>query len=102
MNGKQIAEIIAQQLGGTGRLKCMIGAKDFCYDSNDTYFAFKHMKGNDGINYCKIKLNGLDLYDLTFGKIRGHNYTIIKEINNIYNDQLKSIFEQTTKLYVSL
>lgn len=99
---KQIAEIIGQQLGGLGRLKVMIGAKDFLYSSEDTYLSFKFMKGNQGINYCNIRLNGSDLYELTFGKIRGHNYTVIKTYDDIYCDQLKSIFESTTGLYLSL
>jgi len=102
MNSREIAEIILQQLGGAGRLKCMIGAKDFSYSSGDTYLSFKFMKGDLGINYLKIRLNAMDTYDLEFGKIVKHNYTVIKTYDDIYCDQLKSIFEETTKLYLSL
>lgn len=101
MNGEEIAETIGHQLGGFNRLKVMIGAKDFSYTHIDSYLAFKFMTGDQGINYLKITLNVMDLYDLEFGKIRGHKYTIIKRYDDIYFDQLRSLFEQTTKLYLT-
>lgn len=96
---KQVAEIIIQQMGGFGRLKCMVGADYFVANGNDVSFKFK---GSKVANYIKIKLNEMDLYDIEFGKIWGYNYKIVKEVNGVYNDQLISIFEDTTKLYLSL
>lgn len=96
---KQVAEIIVQQLGGFGKLKCMVAANNFGTSGDNLSFKFK---GSKIANYIKITLNSLDLYDVEFGKIWGHNYKVIKEVNGVYNDQLIPIFENTTKLYLSL
>lgn len=95
----EVGETIVQQLGGSGKLKVMIGAYNFLTNGDDLSFKFK---GSRVANYVKIKLNSLDLYDVEFGKIRGHNYKIVREVEGLYWDQLKPIFENTTKLYLSL
>ena len=96
---KQVAEIIVQQLGGFGRLKCMVAADCFGTSGNDLSFKFK---GSKIANYIKIKLNNMDLYDVEFGKIWGTKYTVVKTVDGLYFDQLVPVFENTTKLYLSL
>lgn len=96
---KQVAETIVQQMGGFGRLKCMVGADHFGTSGDNLSFKFK---GSKVANYIKITLNGMDLYDVEFGKIWGTNYKIVKEIDGLYFDQLIPVFEDTTKLYLSL
>ena len=98
--GKQIAETIALQMGGVGRLKCMVGAKYFAYDEKGS-LTFKFM-GSKIATHVKIELNGLDLYDVTFYKVRGTTIKEVKKAESIYNDMLIPCFEQTTKLYLSL
>jgi hypothetical protein len=57
---------------------------------------------NRGINYVKITLGADDLYEITFGKIRGTKYTKLAEIAGVYADQLRGIFTRETGLETSL
>lgn len=92
----QVAQTIATQLGGTSRLKMMVGAHNFATDGKNLVFKIKNPK----INYIKITLNGKDLYDLEFSKV-GISYKVVKEYKDIYNDQLVELFEKTTGMYLS-
>lgn len=96
--------IALQQLGhSTARLGVMIGAKTFIKSDEEQWVSFRFTaKAKNKANYMKIKLNGLDLYDITFGSIRGMNYTIKGEFNNCYAEDLKKLFETETGLYLSL
>lgn len=98
---KIIAQTIFKQLGGQGRLKAMIAAKDFSYDSKDGSIGFKFKK-SQGINYIKIRLNGNDLYDIEYGNIVKFNYKVVDTETDIYNDNLKHTIEQKIKQYLSL
>ncbi len=100
-NGQEVAQTILKQMGGTGKLSVMIGAKDFISYPNGV--AFKFMDPGAGKpNYVKIVLNARDTYDLEFGRLRGMNYKVVKSFDDIYNDSLRSLFERTTGLYLSL
>ncbi|WP_298751958.1 hypothetical protein [uncultured Arcobacter sp.] len=92
-----IAETILNQLGGRSRVNIMIGLKDvFKSGKNGESLQFKFKaKSPEKINFVKITLNSLDLYDIEFGYIRGMNYTIRKELSNVYFDQLIPVFEET-------
>lgn len=94
---KQIADTIASQLGGYGKLKSMIGADNFGYDE-DGSLSFK-IKASSKFKYCKIKLNANDLYDVEFFSQSGKP---VKSMENVYAEDLKRIFEETTRLYMSL
>jgi len=98
MNDPQVAQTIAQQLGGLGRLKCMVGGHTFADVGNGFSFKFK---GSKVANYMKVTLTPLDTYNVEIGKIWGQKYTVKKELEGVYFDQLKPIFENTTKLYLS-
>lgn len=101
-NGKEIAETIVQQLAGHwGRLSIMTGACYPAYSDKEHYFSFR-FKMCKKANYCKIKLNSLDTYDIEFGKVWGDKYKVVEEIEGIYCDGLKSMFERFTGLYLSL
>lgn len=97
-NDQIIAMEIAKQLGGQNRLKAMLGARNFQAVKNGLSF---HLS-NRTINYIKITLNSMDLYDIEMGLIRGDNYKVKSTHENIYNDQLKGIIEQETGMYLSL
>ena len=88
---------LTQSNNPTRRLKAMIGAKNFLSDGK-SFVSFKFMKSG----YVKIKLNAMDTYDMEFGKIRKFEYKVTKEFKGLYCDQLKSSFENHTKLYLSL
>lgn len=101
---KTIAETIAKQMGGSNRLSVMVGATNFLFESNGTFrFNFKMSKK---ASLVRITLNSLDLYDVKFYKKKKqqfiYDYVMVQEYNNVYNDQLKELFESYTGLYLSL
>ena len=107
---RAIADTIIQQMGGFGKITAMTSANTFLsHPEGGVSFKFK---GSRKANYVKIILNSMDLYDLEFGKIgtkktefpgvRMPTYKVVREFDGAYNDMLKSIFEETTGLYLSL
>ena len=99
MNNPEIAKIIMQQMGGGGRLKMFVNGRNFLDHGNGLSFRFT---GSKVANYMKIILSPDDTYKVELGKIWGKSYKIKKELDGVYCDQLVSIFEDTTKLYLSL
>ena len=95
----QVAAIILEQLGGIRRLALMISVNNIASDNNSVTF---HFKGSKKVNKVKITLTHLDLYDLIFyQKIRGSvEVKEVKTYEEIYADQLISIFEEFTSLYL--
>jgi len=95
----EVAQEILRQLGGK-RFIVMTGSKNFVADKN--LLGMKLARNSSGANYMRVKLNGLDLYDIEFLSIRGTNEPKVKhQFNDIYCDQLVNIFEETTGLYTS-
>lgn len=95
----QVASIILHQLGGN-KFRVMTGAKNFLAGEN--YLAMRIGRNASGANYLKITLNGLDLYDMKFVRIRGEKMTDVAVHENIYGDQLQSIFTNVTGMYTKL
>jgi hypothetical protein len=95
----EIANIILQQLGGTGKLKVMCGCKDYVAIENGVQF--KVGKNAMGVNFCKIVLTADDLYDVEFGAIRNYEFKVKNKTEGAYNDMLKSLFESATGMYLS-
>lgn len=93
-----IAMTILKQLGGAGKLNAMTGAYNFRDLGNGLAFKIKNQRAN----YIKITLNGLDLYDLEVGRIRGTTYKVVASHNDVYFDQLKPLIEKATGMYLSL
>lgn len=104
-NHMTVANTIASQFGGN-RSFMMIGAKNkAALNENQGGLSFKHMKTTiEGkpANHFKIVLNGNDLYDLEFGYVRGLNYTVRKTHKNVFAEDMVRLFEEATKLYLSL
>jgi hypothetical protein len=98
-----IARTILQQLGGT-KFMAMTGAVNLLDTGNGLSFRLvgSHDFIKNGINYVKITLDPSDTYTMEFGKIRGSKYTVIKTLDNIYNDNLREIFTRETGLETSL
>lgn len=109
----QIATTILAQLGGGNRLKMMIGAKDFTALEVDgkpaLSFKFKMSKK---YNYIVIALNAMDLYDITFKKMKSPMQILKEDVyqpftredtqSDIYAEDMRSTIEQATGLYLSL
>jgi hypothetical protein len=79
----------------------MLGAYNLLSVSNGYGLSFR-IKGSKCVNYIKIVLNGMDLYDMEFGKVWGTKYNIIANENDVYFDMLHSLIEKHTKLYTRL
>jgi hypothetical protein len=101
---EDVVEEILNQLGGY-KFIVMTGAKNLVKNKTKEgeQLSFRLPKAKDGINHVAITyLRGHDLYNVKFGRIRGVEYKIIHEVDNVYNDQLVDIFERTTGLYTHL
>ena len=104
-----LATTILKQLtgsnNGTGLLKMMIGGKDFVYSEKENFMAFKfaNMSGVQ-YNYCKITLNGLDLYNVELSKYNWSKFKQIRSItiDNVEASQLKRVFEEKTGLAITV
>jgi len=92
----QIAKTILSQLGGQNKLVAFTGAYNFVVGDGAVMFRIK----NRGVNFVKVKLNGSDLYDVTFGRISGTNYKIVEELDDVYAEDLIDIFEKETGMYL--
>jgi len=102
-NAKMTFDQLTLSTNGSNRLAVMIGAKNFAYDSEAKNASFRFTaKARNKANYCKITLNGKDLYDVEFFYIRGANCTRRSIITDMYFEDLKGYFEGETGLYLSL
>ena len=110
---------IAEQIGGN-KFLVMTGSK-FQYYGYDklgyVYLMIKLTRNQSKAQYLKIQLNGLDLYDLTFSRIKktltplakelgikvyDEEVIIVKEYKDVYADMLQDIFTSVTGLYTRL
>lgn len=96
----EIANEILRQLGGAGRLGAMINAKNFV--GGEDYLQFRMMKGKNGINMARIRLNGADLYDVDFFKVRGINCEQVAGCRGYYVDMLADAFRDEAGLAIRL
>lgn len=101
---QEIAKIILQQLGGTGRLNIMTGAKNFVAIENGVRFNIG--RNAKGVNVVTIVLNASDTYDVEFGAARRvkleMRYTVKDRTEGAYVDMLKPIFENATGMYLTI
>lgn len=101
---KVIAAEIARQLGGFGRLKAMVNARDFGCGENqgEPYLSFKFSMYQKA-NLCQVIYNqGLDTYTVRFWKVSKQKRTLVEEHEQIYNDMLIDLFESETGLDLRL
>lgn len=99
MTDQTVALTIIEQLGGYGKLKTMVNARNLSCTSTSLTFKFR---GCSKANCMKIELNHWDTYDVTFYKIQKCDFKIVRESDGIYCDMLIDIFESFTGLYLSL
>jgi hypothetical protein len=97
-----IAEEILRQMGGTGRLKIMLGAKDFCAIDNGLRFRMPSNFAKDGINLVEIVLTPMDEYNLIFSRLRAGKVKEITRFEGVYCDQLHRLFRDATGLATRL
>lgn len=101
---KNIANTIFAQMGGNGFAR-MVGLVNPYLVRNDeekaeitVTFRWK-AKGKDGLNFVEVTLvEALDTYRMTFGRLTVKNIRHIDPIDDVYCDQLQSIFRDVTGL----
>lgn len=100
-NNQTIAQNILTVIGSQNRLSAMIGAKDFVAIENGLQFGLK--RASKKVNKIIIRLNSMDTYDVEFANLnmRTVEYKVINTVNGIYFDQLKSVIEENTGLYLT-
>ena len=98
-----VAIAIIDQLGGRMFLR-MTGAKDMIAYPNGIKLRIPARMAKNGINGMSIMLNGSDLYDVQFLKVNmtKQTHVIVSEHHDMFNDQLRELFERETGLYTSL
>ena len=94
----QVARTILEQMGGD-RFALMTGAKNFV--GHEDALSFKFPRANK-INYVKITLNSMDLYNLEFSYIHKYRMTTQKVYTDVGAEQLQSIFTEATGLFTKL
>ena len=94
-----VAKTILNQMGG-GRLAIMTGAHSFVGGDNFLQFSLKGAR--DGINKVRIELTPMDMYSVSFYRIHGTAVTEVSKHEDVYAEDLQSIFEQATGLYTTL
>ncbi len=80
---------------GLRGMKLMVAADNFVMEEQALAFRFK---GNRDVNHVRISLNGSDLFDLKFGRIRGGSYKDVSEHSDIFVENLAETFRSATGL----
>lgn len=99
---KEVAETIIAQMGGTGKLKAMIGAKNFRILESGLWFEFK---GSRKANVCEVVYNyGSNTYNFKLQKYSPKycTFTDVYYLEGCYSDMLIELFESKTGLQLSL
>lgn len=94
----EIARILMQQLGRSTLF--MLGAKDFV-SGGEFHLSFR-IRGSSQVNLIQIRLDPSDTYTVRFSRVRGVKVTLVKETDDIYNDQLHGLIERVTGLRTRL
>lgn len=94
-----VALTILSQLGN-GRFIAMTGSKNFVSDTNS--LRFKVGSNPKKITHCVIELTPMDVYKMTFMTVRGLDIKRSEVVDNVYAQDLQSIFTSETGLYTKL
>ena len=93
-----VAKQIAEQIGNKALF--MIGAKNLAGTKNS--LVFKIGRNSKKVNYIRITLNAMDLYDVEYMKVTTKKSTTLYTDNGLYNDMLNKSIEENTGMYTSL
>lgn len=99
MTSIEIANTILSQLGGN-RFIAMTGAKNFIALQSGLQLDLpkKAHYVKNGITRLWIELTPADVYTIRAWKIRGMNAYQVDTVENVYCDELQSIFTELTGL----
>ena len=94
-----IANTIRDQLGH--RCLYMLGAKNLIGFADG--LAFRIGQNANGVNWVRITLNSMDLYDLKFMWCRvGHDGIVKSAASDVYAEDLHAVIESGTGMRTSL
>ena len=68
------------------------GAKELVVLKDGIQFKSSGMVKNKGI--IQVKLNGSDLYDVTFGKVRKFKYKQLKKVTDVFAEDLIGVIDE--------
>jgi hypothetical protein len=94
----QIAETIRTQIGH--KALYMIGAKNLL--GHDDALSFKIGRNSKSVNYIKITLTAMDLYDIKYSYVTKNGEKIRNEEKGLYADMMHDSIERNTGMYTSL
>lgn len=102
----QIANEIAAQMGGIKTLRLFTGSQLIAVEKGLRIQFPADLAAKNDINRVEIVLTDADLYDMTFSRVHRPEggemqLDVIETVEGVYNDMLKSIFEDTTMVYLS-
>lgn len=96
-----VANTILAQLGGSGRLRAMIGASSFMGAAKALTVRFR-CRNPRRINTIKVILDPSDTYSVEFWTITSKTMRQVGEVaRDVYADSLRQVIESTTGLYLS-
>lgn len=101
-DAKEIVSTIAKQIGK--RSLFMLGASNLAFEvnnKNNAVLSFR-IKGSPKVNYISVELNGKDLYNMEFKKIKGTSVEKVASHEDVYADMLNTLIEKETGLYTKL
>ena len=97
----EVANTIAQQMGGVPKLTAMIGAKQFLGDKDMLQFKWS-AKSKKKINTVRIQLAKNDTYKVTFYSLKGFDVSEVSGWDDVQASELRHLFERETGLALSL
>lgn len=98
-----VADTIAKQLGGVGRIKMMLGGSVMATQNGGLGIKWPSKQRAKAGNYVEITLDvGSDTYNMEFFNVSAKGNKSLKKYTMIYADQMKSIFRDQTGLALSL
>jgi hypothetical protein len=90
-----IAKIIAEQLGGIGRIRAMLGATVIREQGDGLKIRWPSRTPSKG-NCVVVRLCPSDTYEVTFWSIRNLNCKVVAQVSDVYADDLVNVFEAQT------
>lgn len=97
----QIGKTILEQMGGSRRLQMMIGAQQIILLPKGVGIKWPNKQRSRG-NYVEVILQPNDTYDMTFYNVSVKAKKAVKKFNDVYAEDLVSIFEKYTGWYLRM
>lgn len=103
MTDMTVANTIADQLGGIGKVKLMTGATNFLGSEDSLSIHLRPSTTKGRANRIVIRLTPADLYEVTTYKFnrRTLSATVVESRPEVYAEDLIDAFEEMTGLYLT-